>query len=86
MYYVYVLKSLKDNNFYTGFTDNLDRRIEEHDNGKEPSTKSRLPFRLVCYEGCLYKGDAIAREKQLKTGRGKKYLRDRLRHYLESLG
>ncbi|MBU1062533.1 MAG: GIY-YIG nuclease family protein [Candidatus Omnitrophica bacterium] len=86
MYYVYVLKSLKDNNFYTGFTDNLDRRIEEHNNGKEPSTKSRLPFRLVYYEGCLYKGDAIAREKQLKTGRGKKYLRDRLRHYLESLG
>jgi len=86
MYYVYVLQSLKDKRFYTGFTDNLDRRIEEHNNKQEPSTKSRVPFRLVYFEGCLSKKDAIAREKQLKTGKGKKYLRIRIRHYLEDLG
>ena len=85
MYYVYVMKSLKDNELYTGFTDNLERRIKEHNNREEVSTKSRVPFKLIYFEGCLNKKDAIAREKQLKTGRGKKYLRDRLRNYRESL-
>ena len=86
MYYVYALKSLKDDKFYTGFTDNLERRIGEHNRGEEPSTKPRVPFELIYFEGCLNKKDAIAREKQLKTGRGKKYLRDRLRNYRENLG
>ncbi|MBU4312817.1 MAG: GIY-YIG nuclease family protein [Candidatus Omnitrophica bacterium] len=85
MYYVYVMKSLKDNELYTGFTDNLERRIKEHNNREEVSTKSRVPFKLIYFEGCLNKKDAIAREKQLKTGRGKKYLRDRLRNHRESL-
>lgn len=85
MYYVYAIQSLKDNKFYTGFTDNLERRIKEHNNKEEPSTKSRAPFRLVYFEGCISKKDALAREKQLKSGRGKKYLRDRLRHYFEGL-
>ncbi|MBU0759065.1 MAG: GIY-YIG nuclease family protein [Candidatus Omnitrophica bacterium] len=84
MYYVYVLQSLKDRKFYTGFTDDLERRVKEHNNGDEPSTRPRIPFGLVYIEGCLSKKDAVAREKQLKTGRGKKYLRDRLRYYLEA--
>jgi len=83
MYYVYVLQSLKDGQFYTGFTDNLDRRIGEHNRGEEPSTKPRVPFKLVYYEACLTKQDAIAREKYLKTGKGKRYLKYRLDYYLE---
>ena len=86
MYYVYVLQSLKDNEFYTGFTDNLERRVKEHNNQEELSTKSRAPFRLVYFEGCLSKKDVLAREKQLKSGKGKKYLKVRIRHYLEDLG
>lgn len=80
---MYVLLSLKDREFYTGFTDNLKRRIEEHNRGEEPSTKSRVPFRLVYCEGCMSKRDAIARERQLKTGKGKRYLKYRVKHYLE---
>ena len=83
MYYVYVLQSLKDNEFYTGFTDNLERRIKEHNNKEEPSTKLRAPFRLIYYEGCFSKKDAIAREKYLKTGMGKKYIKNRVKNYLE---
>lgn len=83
MYYVYVLQSLKDKEFYTGFTENLKRRIEEHNNKEEPSTKPRAPFILIYYEGCLSKKDAIAREKYLKTGMGKKYIRNRIKRYLE---
>ncbi len=85
MYYVYVLLSQKDKKFYAGVTDNLRRRLKEHNAGSEPSTRSRLPFKLIYYEACIDKNDAIAREKFLKTGMGKKYLKNRLRHYLAHL-
>lgn len=85
MYYVYVLQSLKDGKFYTGFTDNLERRIKEHNRREEPSTKSRAPFTLVYFEGCITKEDAIIREKYLKGGKGKRFLKSRLKHYLEKL-
>jgi putative endonuclease len=86
MYYVYVLKSLKDGKFYTRFTNDLVRRINQHNNKEEKSTQHRVPFKLVYYEGCLSKRDAIAREKQLKSGKGKKYLRIRIKYYLEGFG
>jgi hypothetical protein len=47
MYYVYILLSLKDNKFYIGFTSNLKRRLKEHNYGKNISTKSRLPLKLI---------------------------------------
>ncbi len=82
MYYVYVLQSIKDNLFYTGFTCDLERRIGEHNSGCELSTKGRIPFKLVYYEWCLSKDDAIARERYLKSGMGKKYIRNRILNYL----
>jgi len=68
MYYVYILKSLKDNNLYTGYTNNLELRIKEHQSGKASSTASRKPFKLIYYEVYLSKKDALAREKYLKGG------------------
>jgi putative endonuclease len=62
-FYVYVLRSLKDLMFYAGFTKNLRRRIEDHNNGLVPSTKRRGPFELVYWEGCLNQTDATRREK-----------------------
>jgi hypothetical protein len=56
----------------------LRRRVAEHESGKVPSTKSRLPVRLVYYEACNILDDAIKREKQLKTGFGRAYLNRRL--------
>jgi putative endonuclease len=78
MEYVYVLQSLKDHALYIGHTNDLRRRVAEHESGKVPSTKSRLPVRLVYYEACNILDDAIKREKQLKTGFGRAYLNRRL--------
>lgn len=82
MYYVYVLQSEKDNLLYTGFTNDLTRRVEEHNAGFQISTKNRRPLRLIYYEWCLGKEDALAREKYLKSGMGKKFLRSRMKSYL----
>ncbi len=81
-YYIYILKSLKDNKFYTGYTDNLKRRLEEHNTGKVASTKNRVPFELIYFEGCKNQQDATHREKYLKTSWGKRYLKLRLNNYL----
>ncbi len=81
-YYVYVLRSLKDGFFYTGYTKDLALRISEHNKGKVFSTKSRYPFILIYFEGSLSRSDATRREKYLKTAWGKRYLKNRIRDYL----
>lgn len=81
-YYTYVLLSLKDNNFYTGFTENLQIRINEHNDGKVISTKNRRPFELIYFEGCKNKSDALHREKYLKTTYGKRFIRNRNKNYM----
>jgi len=83
-YYVYVLRSLKDNKFYTGYTADLKKRLITHNEGKVISTRSRTPFELIYFEGCLNQDDAIHREKYLKTTYGKRYIKNRLKNYLES--
>ena len=65
MFYVYVLKSKKDNMFYTGYTKDLMKRLNEHNSGKVKSTKYRLPLELIYFEGCLNQKDALHREKYL---------------------
>jgi putative endonuclease len=82
MYYTYVLQSQKDGKFYTGFTQNLKLRFEQHSNGKVESTKDRRPLKLLYYEACLDRDDATQREKYLKTYHGKMFLRKRLKSYL----
>jgi putative endonuclease len=82
MYYTYVLLSLKDKNFYTGFTNNLKLRFEQHNRGRVESTEDRRPFELIYYEACLEQRDAIKREKYLKTYQGKMFLKRRLKSYL----
>ncbi len=86
MFYVYVLRSLKDNKLYTGFTGDLRKRFNEHKSGKVSSTKNRGPFELIYYEACLNQQDATAREKYLKTGMGKRYLKNRLKRFLSLTG
>lgn len=81
-YYVYVLQSESDKNFYTGYTNNIRVRIKEHNAGKVVSTKNRLPMKLVYWEGCLNQKDALLREKYLKTAWGKRYIKNRLKNYL----
>ncbi len=82
MWYVYILESLVDNKWYTGFTDDIKARLDRHNKGQVFSTKSRKPFKIIYYEACLHKKDAEAREKYLKSGMGKRYIKNRLNNYL----
>ena len=86
MFYTYVLKSKKDGKFYTGYTEDLRKRFKEHNDGKSLYTKGRGPFEIVYYEACLNEGDARKREMYLKTGRGKSYLKQRLKRFLFCTG
>ncbi len=79
MYYVYVLKSKKDRYFYVGCTQNLRKRLEEHNTAKVRSTRNRVPFEIVYYEASRNRTDALRRERYLKTAYGKRYLKNRLR-------
>ena len=82
MYYTYVLQSTLDNKFYTGVTQNLKLRFEQHNKGLVESTKDRTPMKLIYYEACLDQSDATRREKYLKTYNGRRYLAKRLKSYL----
>lgn len=82
MYYVYVLQSKKDRNFYVGYTKDLKVRLKLHKKGKVNSTKNRVPLKLVYYEACLNQNDALKREKYLKTNYGKRYIKNRIKGYL----
>ena len=79
MYYIYVLYSNIDDKFYVGYTEDLRQRMKEHDRKKSSSDKILKNLKLLYYEACLSKTDAQKREKQLKTGFGRKYLRSRLK-------
>lgn len=73
---------MKDENFYTGLTDNLKLRFDQHNKGLVESTKDGKPFKLIYYEACLDQDDATRREKYLKTFHGKIFLKRRLKSYL----
>lgn len=77
-FYVYVLESLVDRKRYIGFTHDLRKRLEEHQNGKSIATRARRPFNLVYYEACTNELDARRRERYLKGTQGRKFLGLRL--------
>jgi len=78
MFYTYVLKSKKDKDLYIGFSTNLKNRLLEHNKGLVESTKNRRPLELVYYEACNNEKKSIEREKTLKTGFGRVYLKKRI--------
>lgn len=84
MYYIYVLQSEKDRNFYIGYTTDLKKRLKLHKDGSVKSTKNRGSLKLVYYESCLNQKDALKREKYLKTNYGKRYIKNRIKRYLEA--
>lgn len=86
MFYVYILRSLKDGQFYTGYTNELRKRCEQHNAGSVISTKKRLPLELIYYEACCNQGDAIKREKYLKSSWGKRYIKNRIKNYQTGQG
>jgi putative endonuclease len=78
-WYVYVLRSQVDGNFYVGTTKNLQRRLSQHRWGQNVSTAKRVPFDLVYFGGHLWREDALRRERYFKTTKGKVTLRQMIR-------
>ena len=75
MYYVYAIKSLNKNYLYVGITNNLERRISQHNLGREKTTKPYSPFKVIYTE--QYENRTLARKKEkfLKSGCGKEFLK-----------
>lgn len=79
MFYVYALVSDKDGTLYIGQTDNIDRRVAEHNSGKTKSIKSKIPFRLIYSEEFEIREDAVKRERKLKSGYGREFLKEHIK-------
>lgn len=81
MYYVYVLQSESDAGLYIGFTADLRQRFAQHQAGDSCATAFRRPWRLIYYEAYRMRQDAEGREKFLKSGAGRQYLRKQCTHW-----
>ncbi|MFA6993852.1 MAG: GIY-YIG nuclease family protein [Patescibacteria group bacterium] len=77
-YYVYLLKSLKTDKLYIGSTNDLKKRITDHNRGKTSSTKSGQPWKLIYYEAHLTKTLARKAELFYKTGQGRRQIKSKL--------
>ncbi len=75
MYYVYAIKSEFKNYIYVGITDNIKRRIGEHNKGYSKTTKPYKPFKTILIEMLPNRIEARKREKFLKSGFGKEYIK-----------
>ncbi len=85
MYYVYLIKSIKHDISYIGCTNNLSKRLTEHNNGDSEFTKKYLPWKLIYFEGYRSEVDAYSREKSLKRyAQGLRRLKERLRDSLRA--
>ena len=74
--FVYVLESEKDGSFYTGFAQDLERRLQQHNIGKVKSTRHKTPFRLVYSEAYLSTTEARRREYYLKSQKSRKFIEE----------
>ena len=75
VFFVYAIKSLNRNYIYVGLTDNIERRVNQHNSGRSKTTKPYLPFKLILTEQYPTRSAARVREKYLKSGIGKEYLK-----------
>jgi len=80
-WYVYLLQSKKTEEWYIGSTKDLQKRILRHDAGKNRSTKHGIPWKIIYCEVSLNQKDARAREKYLKSGMGRRYIKNRLKFF-----
>ena len=85
MYYVYVIQSKLNGQFYIGYTPDLNNRLSEHNEGKVRSTSPYVPYELIYYEAYHDKADAFKREKMLQYhGQGFRRLKERIQNSLLS--
>ena len=82
MFFVYVLRSVKNRQLYVGFTESLEKRLRSHNAGDVISTKAFRPWTMIFHECYTHKMDALRREGYLKTTQGKRALKHMLREAL----
>jgi putative endonuclease len=73
-YYVYILKSQKDGSYYIGHTQNLNSRLERHNQGRVKYTKSKRPWKLAYLERYPDRSSAMAREEEIKNRKSKAFI------------
>ncbi|MFH1233897.1 MAG: GIY-YIG nuclease family protein [Patescibacteria group bacterium] len=83
MFYIYILRSRKNNSLYIGYTTDLKKRFKQHNNGESLATKPHRPYKLIFYEAFLDRIDAKNREEYLKSGYGRKSIKKLLKKYME---
>ncbi|MDX9913340.1 MAG: GIY-YIG nuclease family protein [Candidatus Moranbacteria bacterium] len=76
MFYIYVLKSTLRNYIYVGLTNDVNRRVNQHNNKRERTTRAYAPFEIMLIEEYDSRAEARKREKYLKSGFGKEYLKN----------
>jgi putative endonuclease len=85
MFYAHVLRSQMDSGFYNGYTNDLRARLRQHKAGKSSATTHRNPWKLIYYEAYVDQADALGRERYLKSGAGRRFLKAQLRNYLKTI-
>ena len=83
MHHVYVIENEKGG-WYIGYSTNVRQRIADHNRHKNVSTAKSKHWKLIYCETYINKMDALGREKFLKSGSGRKFLKKQMKHYLEN--
>ncbi len=86
MHYIYVLRSQRSGRWYTGYSADIRKRLRRHNERRSVATRNQVPYELLYYEACQNRVDAKHREIYLKSGMGKRYLKNRLKRFLALTG
>ena len=78
-YYIYILKSERDGTYYVGHTNNLEERLERHNQGRSSYTKAKTPWRLIYQEEFSSRGEASKREQKIKEKKNRAYIEQLVR-------
>ena len=74
MYFIYILKSLKNNKYYIGYSSDINRRLVEHNNGKSKYSKLYRPWVIYYFERFETEKEAMSRERQIKSWKSRKMI------------
>ncbi|MBU1110143.1 GIY-YIG nuclease family protein [Patescibacteria group bacterium] len=85
MYYFYILCSERDNKLYKGYTENLRKRLKQHNSGNVPATKPRRPLKLIYYSAFLNKYDSLDAERYFKSSAGKRRIKQMLKNHFAKI-
>lgn len=84
MFYVYLLESIKDKSWYIGYSSDLKERFKSHNKGENIATRNKRPWKLIYYEAYINNLDAKKRERFLKSGSGRRFIKKQLQNFLSN--